>query len=506
MAKKKIAIIGGGIAGLCAGVYAQRSGYDAEILEMGATPGGLATSWSRGDYTFETCLHWLLGSNPKGAFHAEWREVFDIDRLTFINQEEYIRLETDRGERVSLYADVNRMEPELLRVAPRDAKAIRNLAASVRRLGGLPLPDPNASWTHNWVSAIRIFRFMPLLHEWSRLSCDQYSRRYSHPLLQSLFARDDELSALAFVFSLAWMNRRNAGYPIGGSQAVIQAIVERFQSLGGRLRLNAEVDRILVENGAAAGVQLANGETVRADWVISAADGHRTIYELLEGKYRDSGIDRIYRDLKPFPSYLQVSFGVARDLSGQPPFLIRVLDTPLEVDPETHCNRAAFRFFHFDPTFAPPGKTAVTCFLPTRNFRFWTDLRQNDFEKYAAEKRRVADQVRNILERTVPGVSDALEEMDVSTPATVIRCTGNWKGSMEGWLITPGMGFRALPQTLPALRGFVMAGQWVLPGGGLPSGLLTARSAVQRICKEDHEEFLPSRPLLRSVAATGSRA
>ena len=48
----KIIIIGGGIAGLCAGVYARKCGYRAEVLEMNETAGGLATSWRRGDYKF----------------------------------------------------------------------------------------------------------------------------------------------------------------------------------------------------------------------------------------------------------------------------------------------------------------------------------------------------------------------------------------------------------------------------------------------------------------------
>ena len=60
----KVIIIGGGIAGLCAGVYARRCGYDVDLFEKHDRPGGLATSWRRGDYTFETCLHWLVGSNP----------------------------------------------------------------------------------------------------------------------------------------------------------------------------------------------------------------------------------------------------------------------------------------------------------------------------------------------------------------------------------------------------------------------------------------------------------
>src|SRR5690242_2143847 len=110
----KIVIIGGGIAGLCAGVYARKCGYRVEVLEMNTSAGGLASSWRRGDYTFETCLHWLLGSNPQSAMYAQWQEVFDIDKLTFVNHEEYERLETEHGDSLRFYTNVDRMEKELL--------------------------------------------------------------------------------------------------------------------------------------------------------------------------------------------------------------------------------------------------------------------------------------------------------------------------------------------------------------------------------------------------------
>jgi phytoene dehydrogenase-like protein len=93
---RKIVIIGAGIAGLCAAVYARRGG----------------------DYMFETCLHWLLGSNPDRAMHAQWRELFDIDKLTFVQPEEYVRLETEHGESLSIYSNVDRLEAELLAKAP----------------------------------------------------------------------------------------------------------------------------------------------------------------------------------------------------------------------------------------------------------------------------------------------------------------------------------------------------------------------------------------------------
>jgi len=70
---RRLLVIGGGIAGLCAAVYARRCGYDVELLEQHDSPGGLATSWTRGPYTFETCLHWLLGSSQASPMHGQWR-------------------------------------------------------------------------------------------------------------------------------------------------------------------------------------------------------------------------------------------------------------------------------------------------------------------------------------------------------------------------------------------------------------------------------------------------
>ena len=58
---RSVVIVGGGIAGLCAAVHARKCGYQADVLEMHDAAGGLATSWQRDGYRFETCLHWLLG-------------------------------------------------------------------------------------------------------------------------------------------------------------------------------------------------------------------------------------------------------------------------------------------------------------------------------------------------------------------------------------------------------------------------------------------------------------
>ena len=148
------------------------------------------------------------------------------------------------------------------------------------------------------------------------------------------------------------------------------------------------------------------------------------------------------------------------------------------------------RFTSSGVGYAPRGKTAITCVLPTKNFAFWERLRECDSSRYQAEKERVAEAIVGILERSEPDIRSAIEVVDVSTPASVLRYTGNWKGSM-GWMLKPGVKWTAFRQTLPGLRRFFMVGQWASPGSGLPLGLMTARSAVRAICRQDGVAFCP---------------
>lgn len=490
-ASRTLLVIGGGIAGLCAAVYARLCGYEVELLEQHDQPGGLATSWTRGGYTFETCLHWLLGSSPGSPMYRYWCELFDISRLRFIYPEEFVRIEAPDGEALSIYTDVARMQEALWRRSPGDVRAIRDFADTVRRFARLPVPNFGEYGPATWLSYLRMLPDAARLRRFAAMSIAEYGSRFRDPLIRAFFdaGESSRMMAITLAFALGWMSSGQAGYPLGGSQAVIRLIAENLQRLGGRLRLSARAQSILVERGAAIGVRLESGEEVRADRVLSAADGHATLQRLLGGRYSEPHHEAAYSSWTPYPSYLQVSLGVARDLSHLPGFGSRILERPLVVDPQTQLKQLSYRCFHFDPTFAPPGKTALTCFLPTYDCDYWMQLREREPERYHTEKARIAGLVVDVLEHTHPGLRSGIEVTDVSSPATIVRFTGNWRGSMEGWLPTPQTGMRPLPNRLPGLANFYMAGQWVMPGGGFPGGLQSARAAVRDLCARDGVHF-----------------
>jgi len=289
-----------------------------------------------------------------------------------------------------------------------------------------------------------------------------------------------------------WMHKRSAGYPVGGSLEFARQVEKRYLALGGRINYKSKVAKISVKNDAATGIVLDNGEEHASDIVVSAADGHSTIFDMLDGRYVDTKVKDYYDSYETFPSYLMVSFGAARTFHNEPNMVILALEQPLTIDRGPKCEQVMVRILSFDPTLAPEGKTVMTVMIATREYDYWDNLKRTAPEQYKAEKERIAEEVLEILEKRFGNIRSKVEMTDVSTPSTFMSYTNNWKGSFEGWLWTPRVGFGSLRKTLPGLENFYMAGHWVEPGGGLPTVLKSGRNVAQIICKKDKKKFTTS--------------
>jgi len=494
--RKKVTIIGAGIAGLSAGCYLQMNGYDTEIYELHNTPGGLCTGWKRKGFTIDNCIHWLVGSGPNDKFYHLWNELIDMKNVEFVNHEEWMKVEGKDGRFIRVFTDVNKLENEMLVKAPEDRQLISEFTNAIRRFLKLNMPIEKAPETYGLLDVLRVIpRYLPFLgalRKWGSISIQEYADRCMNPLLKKTFEFMflEETVVVFIIMTLAWMHKKSAGYPIGGSLNFARLIERRYLELGGKINYKSKVTKITTENDSVTGIVLENGEARDSDIVISAADGHYTIFEMLKGKYLNDKIRGYYDNYETFPSYVLVSLGVSRTFEGEPHSLVFPLEKPLAVDESIAYEDIMVRIFNFDRTLAPEGRTLISVMLPTGNYEYWESLKRSDVEEYKLQKERIAKEVIEILDNKYGNIQSNVEVIDVSTPSTVIRYTNNWKGSFEGWLMTPRMGFRNMQKTLPGLKNFYMAGQWVEPGGGVPTAMLSGRNVTQIICKEARKKFV----------------
>lgn len=497
MNNPSIIIIGAGISGLSAGVYGQLNGYKTRIFELGSNPGGLCTSWKRKGFTFDGCIHWLVGSNPNSSLYRMWQELGAVQDREFVNHEYFMEVVAPSGRQVYVYTDINRLEQHFLDVAPEDHKLIRELTRDMRKLEKFEIPlGGSGNALKDILSVVAMAPAFGVLRKWSGINMQMLADRFQNPDLRHVFQRVFDLPDVpvaGLLLTLTGMNNGDSGYPIGGSLPFSQAIERRYLSLGGEITYNARVVKILVENDAAVGVRLEDGREFRAEIILSAADGHATIFEMLDGKFVNDTIAGYYNELPIFQGVVQVSLGLSCDLQNAPHSSFQDLPVPLVVGGEEQ-KYINTRIYNYDPTMAPAGKTVAQTFFAT-NYKFWKEIAA-DRERYESEKQRAAVAFIDHLENNYPGITAQVEAVDVSTPLTTERYTGNWQGSIEGWLITRKtirmMFGRGMEKTLPGLRNFYMAGQWVEPGGGIPAAGLAGRKFIQGLCKLDGKKFTAS--------------
>ena len=496
---KKVTIVGAGIAGLSIGCYLQMNGYDTRIFEAHDLPGGVCTSWQRKGYTIDNCIHWLVGSSISDKFYRLWNELVDMKGMKFVDSEEWIRVETPDGRSMSVFTDIDRLEQEMLEKSPADEGLIRSFTGAARRFVGFHLPVEKAPEVFGPLDGLKmifgLLPFMRQLKKWSSISIQQYADRCSDPLLKRTFESMfiPETNMLFLIMTIVWMYKKSAGFPIGGSLEFARQIEKRYLELGGKISYKSRVARISVKNDVATGIVLDSGEEYTSDIVVSAADGHSTIFDMLEGKYMNAKIKGYYDSYETFPSYLLVSFGVARKFDEYPRTVVMFPEKQLTTDRISKYEGVLIRIFSFDPTLAPEGKTVMTAWILTREHEYWDNLKKTTPKQYEAEKNRIAEEVLELMEKRFGDIRSNVEMTDICTPATFMRYTSNWKGSFEGWLWTPEIGLGGMSKMLPRLENFYMAGHWVEPGGGLPTAMKSGRDLAQIICKKDKKKFTTSR-------------
>lgn len=483
----KIAIVGGGVSGLSAGIYAQLSGHTATICERHNVAGGNLTGWQRGGYHIDNCIHWLTGTNPNTDGYRMW-ETFGVLGNVEVYQPQTLYTCEENGNFISLNCDLEQTKNDMLKISPDDKKEILSLVKAVETLQGIV---GIAGKAHNEkYSKSQIAIGAPSLLKYYNLSAKDLAKRFKNPLIQQFICSflGDEFSSLALIMIWAHFCGENGGLPKGGSLAMANRMADRFKSLGGELLLKNEVIGIEHEKNKATAINLSNGEKITADYVVLTADPVVMFNKLLDVPMPNQ-LKKLYNDpkLHRFSSY-QCAFScdtAELGFSG---------DLMIEIPPKYHSllrtESFALREFSHEKSFAPEGKQILQtlCFCDEKMSREFINMRSNK-SAYNAEKQELAATLKTLIEAKLPHLKDKLTCIDVWTPATYHRYVDSEIGSFMSFALPKGILPTRKSNRIKGLDNVILATQWQQMPGGLPIAADGGKKAIETINELEFQRY-----------------
>ena len=481
-------VIGAGFGGLAAAIRLGARGWRVTVLEQLDAPGGRAYVYQDDGFTFDAGPTIITAPYLLEELWALCgkRLAQDVDLRAL---DPFYRIRFDDGEEMVATADLAAMRAEVARISPadvtgfdrfmRDSKAIYDIAF----LEMVDLPFHKIS---------TLLRSVPNLIRLQgyRSVFSKVSDYFQHPKLRIAFSfhplliGGNPLTTTAYYCLVGHLERTHGvHFAMGGMGALVRAMVGLIEGQGNALLCNAPVSQILVENGRAAGVELASGERLTADIVISNADVAHTYTKLLGHHPRRRWTNRRLASARYSMSLLVWYFGTNRRYENVYHHTMvlgpRYQSLLRDIFSRKHLAEDFSLYLHrptmTDPSLAPPGCDAFYVLAPVPNLASGTDWRER------AEPYRAAIQRR--LEATLlPNLGQHIVTSRLLTPLDFQDRLLSAKGAafaLEPQLFQSAW-FRPHNQSeeLPCL---FLVGAGTHPGAGLPGVISSAKIIDQLV-------------------------
>lgn len=471
---KKVIIIGGGVAGMTAGIYLQKFGFETRILEKNKFAGGNLTGWNRGGFYIDNCIHWLTGTNKNTDMYKIWKETGAL-KDTKIIQPEFFYVSELADKRIHMYKNAEKTRREMLELSPVDKKEINAFIDAAENF---------ASYScRSKFSAV----YLPKsLLKYFKLSLNDLSGKFNHPLLKRVFTDyiGGDFSSLGLIFAYAAFISGNGALPEGGSLPMAQRMKKCYEELGGTFIFNESAKRINIANAEFQSVMTESAHTYDADYIICACDTAVTFGKLLRG-YMPEDIEKEYRNDKLLIfSSIQCAFACdTKNLPFSDSYIFE--SEPLAVDDEKK-GRIVVREYSSEGNFSPDGKSIMQClvFQNEKSCRKWVELKKNK-SAYEEEKKRLASQFKTRIIKRFPELDGKIELLDFWTPASYKDYFGSPLGSFMAFAVAPGFIPKAARSKVKGLKNVYLATQWLTPPGGLPSAAKSGKLAAEKILKKE---------------------
>jgi carotene isomerase len=486
-----VIIIGSGIGGLTAGSLLARYGYKVLICESHGIPGGAAHRFTRKGFRFDSGPSFYAGIGSLEKSLNPLQQVLNLlgESLTTVPYDPLGQFHFPEGT-FAAYKDNDCYCREIEKITSQGAKEYQAFVAKMlslyESLQDIPAIELRADWK---ILQVLVPKYLPsLLKSLPRLPLvtasvgeirdqvvqDPWVKRLIDLecfLLSGLKAQGTIAPEVAFM--LGERSRVGVEYPVGGSGAIVDALLRGLKRWGGELKLNAHVEQILVAEGKAQGVRLRNGETLKAPIVISNASIWDTYGKLLQPEDLPHSYRESYLATPTVDSFMHLHLGIrAEGLDDLDGHHVVVHDSNKDITtPGNTCMISIPTVW--DANLAPSGYHLIHAYT-LEPYQGWE---RNDH--YQQKKRMKAESLYQALEKIIPDVRDRATLELIGSPLTHAHYLRRYQGTY-GPAIPAGEGL--FPSYKTPIPGLYRVGDSTLPGIGVPavaaSGILCANSLV----------------------------
>lgn len=494
---QKAIVIGSGFGGLAMAIRLQASGWQVELIEKNEMVGGHAYQFEKNGYTFDMGPSLITAPDIiRKIFESAGKKMEDyIDLLPL---DPFYRIYFHDKTYIDYTGDSDKMKEQMAKFNKEDADNYDKFIENSRLVYDAVITEGLGGTPFNKISTM--LKFVPRALKIKAFNnsyglAKKYFKDFRHRFMFSfhpLFIGGNPFRVPAIYLMISYLEKKDKiWFTKGGMYSLVTAFKNLFEELGGKVRTNSPVDKIIVENQEAKGV-IVNGEEIRSDIVVSNADVTHTYTKLINGtsstkwsnlkiknaKYSMSSFLLYLGVKKKYPELLHHTLILSERYKGlvQDIFDNKVL--PEDFSMYLHVPSRT------DSEMAPEGSESIYVLIPVANQQSGID--------WKTKGREFANKIINFLEADFDMVDlrNNIEVEEYFTPLDFATQRNSYLGTpwgMEPTLLQSAY-FRPHNRS-EDIKNLYLVGAGTHPGAGLPGVMLSAE-ATEKVINEDHSFVL----------------